>query len=128
MKRCPNCGTGHDDEDRFCAECGAHLETGLGGLDKEAEIPSDDETILTNRRVSERAKTVALSQQDIDATIRSQPVRPRLATTAAASTDHEVATKSVINHQLMIVVLVILGLGICLLVVALTGIVVMTYI
>lgn len=131
MKRCPNCGTSHDNEDRFCAECGAHLETGLGGLDKDAESRStaEGETMLTShRQVSERAKTIALAQQDIDATIRSQPISPHPVVTASASTaGREVATKPITRDHLMIAGLVVVGLGICLLVMVLVGIVIMTY-
>ncbi|MBN1991787.1 MAG: zinc ribbon domain-containing protein [Anaerolineae bacterium] len=58
---CPTCGAANEPEARFCAECGAPLES-----QTDRPVEDDDRTILsTVSQISEEAKTVAVTQEDI---------------------------------------------------------------
>ena len=59
---CPTCGAENEGDARFCAECGAPLE---GQVDQ-AVAEDEDRTILsTVSEISEEAKTVAVTQEDV---------------------------------------------------------------
>ncbi|MBN1220924.1 MAG: zinc ribbon domain-containing protein [Anaerolineae bacterium] len=60
---CPTCGAKNEADARFCAECGTPLE---GEVDQPPEEEDSDRTILsTVSEISEEAKTVAVSQDDV---------------------------------------------------------------
>ena len=58
---CPTCGAENEADARFCAECGAPLES-----QTDTPVEDDDMTILsTVSEVSEEAKTVSVTQDDV---------------------------------------------------------------
>jgi hypothetical protein len=58
---CPTCGAENEADARFCAECGAPLESQAS-----APVEDDDLTIMsTVSEVSEQAKTVSVTQEDV---------------------------------------------------------------
>jgi len=58
---CPTCGAENEADARFCAECGAPLES-----QESAPVEDDDLTIMsTVSEVSEEAKTVSVTQEDV---------------------------------------------------------------
>ena len=58
---CPTCGAENEADARFCAECGAPLES-----QTDTPVEDDDMTIMTTvSEVSEEAKTVAVTQEDV---------------------------------------------------------------
>jgi hypothetical protein len=59
---CPTCGAENEADARFCAECGSPLE----GQADQSLAEDDDRTILsTVSEISEEAKTVAVTQEDV---------------------------------------------------------------
>ena len=62
---CQNCGAENEAEARFCAECGAPLESQVGASQPLEE--DDDQTILSmpSQIADEEAKTVAVTQEEV---------------------------------------------------------------
>jgi hypothetical protein len=59
---CPTCGAENEADARFCAECGTPLE----GQADQALAEDDDRTIMSSvSEISEEAKTVAVTQEDV---------------------------------------------------------------
>ena len=59
---CPTCGAENEADARFCAECGSPLE----GRADQPLAEDDDRTLLsTVSEISEEAKTVAVTQEDV---------------------------------------------------------------
>jgi hypothetical protein len=59
---CPTCGAENEADARFCAECGAPLESQTDEMVEE----DDDRTILsTVSQISEEARTVSVTQEDV---------------------------------------------------------------
>jgi hypothetical protein len=59
---CPTCGAENEADARFCAECGAPLESQTDEMMEE----DDDRTIMsTVSQISEEAKTVSVTQEDV---------------------------------------------------------------
>jgi hypothetical protein len=58
---CPTCGAQNEADAHFCAECGAPLEK-----QDDASVANEDMTIMsTFSEISEEAKTVSVSQEDV---------------------------------------------------------------
>ncbi len=61
---CQSCGAKNEAEASFCAECGAPLESQVGGAQPLED--DDDRTILSMpSQIAEEAKTVAVTQEEV---------------------------------------------------------------
>jgi hypothetical protein len=120
---CPHCGTKNEENARFCADCGAPLE-GQGDEDS-------DRTIMSSvKQISEEAKTVAVSQDDLnkladdmaqaqDAEFEPEPASPPPSMPAGGSNNGQ---KSGFFTQRNIIIMVVVLVALCLCCCVLAGI------
>lgn len=121
---CPTCGAKNEADARFCAECGAPLEN------QEADAAENDQTILsTVSQVSEEAKTVSVTQEDVDnlaaemEQAEDADFEPDTASPPSGTADPggDTGQKSNTQRYIIIGILIILVLCCCCLVLASIG-------
>ncbi len=116
---CSHCGAKNEENARFCADCGTPLE---GQTDTEVD---NDRTIMSSvKQISEEAKTVAVSQDDLsklandmaqaqDAEFEPETTPPSPPSTPTGGSDGGQKSGFFTQRNIIIMVVVLLALCLC---------------